>query len=70
MNANLSVEDIAKQFGCPPANVRAQFRKNAAHIRGVIAILESGKKTSNYTATDIPLLRGAAENYETQAGNE
>lgn len=63
-----SVAELSQQFNYPAASIRSQFRKNAVHIRAVIAALESGdKRVTKYTKADLPALRDAADNYERQS---
>lgn len=40
---NASPEQIARVFGCSPAQVRAQFAKNARQLRGMAAKAGTGK---------------------------
>ncbi len=62
-----TVLDLSKMFGVSPERIKAQFKKNAAHIRGVIERVKANGGASNYSMADLPTLLEAAENYETKA---
>lgn len=58
-----SVQEIALKFGCTVGQVKAQFKKNAAHIKSLIEKVRKCGKASEYTTADLPIMEKAMESY-------